>query len=71
MSRVIDKIASKDLPAENLRQLKAMGAIESDFKALGKYLYACWLDKDKTHNFEGIMQNFDKNLKSKLKETKK
>jgi hypothetical protein len=57
------------------RELRAIAVIEDEFKALGKCLYACWLDKAKTYNFEGIMTNFDclmkALLKSKLKETKK
>jgi hypothetical protein len=57
------------------REIKALAVIEDGFKDLGKCLYACWLDKGKVYNFEGIMQNFDDLmkdlLKSKLKETKK
>jgi hypothetical protein len=57
------------------REIKAVVVIEDEFKALGKCLYACWLDKKKVYNFQGIMSNFDnlmrKLLKSKLKETKK
>jgi len=53
------------------KEIKAIAAIEDEFKALGKLIYVCWLDKDKTYNYEGIMTNFDSILKSKLKETKK
>ena len=57
------------------REIKAIAVIEDEFKALGKCLYACWLNKEVVYNFEGIMTNFDslmkKLLKSKLKETKK
>jgi hypothetical protein len=57
------------------REIKAIAVIEDEFKALGKCLYACWLDKAKTYNFDGIMTNFDcimkALLKSKLKENKK
>jgi len=53
------------------REIKAIAVIEDEFKALGKCLYACWLDKARTHNFEAIMTNFDnimrRLLKSKLK----
>lgn len=56
------------------KEIKAIAVIEDAFKDLGKGLYACWIDKARTHNFEAIMENFHYHmralLKSKLKETK-
>lgn len=51
------------------QELKHLAKIENEFKALGKIIYACWLDRDK-HNFNSIMEQFHKRL-NKLKETKK
>jgi len=55
----------KELEAE----IKQLALIEDAFKALGKQLYFCYLDKEK-HNFKLIMDNFHKKI-TKLEENKK
>jgi len=50
-------------------EIKGLAEIENCYKNLGKFLYLCWLDKKK-HNFNLIMQEFDKDI-TKLKERKK
>lgn len=46
---------------KNELELQRLSKIEDKFKYLGKFLYSCYKDQ-KNHNFELIMQEFDRDL---------
>lgn len=47
----------KEVEKEMLR----LAAIQKKFQDIGQHLYLCWKD-DKPHNFELIMQEFERDL---------
>ena len=50
---------------KNEAELERIGKLETKFKYLGKFLYSCYKDK-KDHNFELIMQEFDRDIQKLL-----
>lgn len=50
---------------KNLSELERIGKLETKFKYLGKFLYSCYKD-NKPHNFELIMEEFDRDIQKLL-----
>lgn len=47
---------------KNELEIRRLAEIEDKFKALGKFIYACWIDNE-PHNFGMIMREFNRSLK--------